>query len=176
MAPMAETLIAWYTRFNDDPKKVGARLKGRPVLLFEPPLSEEEGSDDSLDDFQFRTSAGDSVISPKTGEAVVAIVEKTKDNAFQRRVTIGRTTNNDIVLDDVSVSRFHAWLQYDEGMGAWTVIDAQSRNGTMLNGKRVAAKAAAALVDGAVLRVGNVQLKFFSEAGFVKYLETRSKE
>ena len=172
---MAETLIAWFTRFTDDPKKAAARLRGKPVLLFDPPVR-AESSDDADDDFQFRTSAGDAAISTQTGEAVVAVVEKTKDNAFQRRVTIGRTSNNDIVLEDASVSRFHAWLQQDEPSGGWSVIDAGSRNGTYVASRKTAPKQPVTLVDGAALRIGSVDLKFFTVEGFMRYLQKRSEE
>jgi hypothetical protein len=170
---MAETLIVWFTRFTDDPKKVASRLKGRPVLLFEPPLF-EESKDDQDEDFRFHTSSGEAAISPRTGEAVVAVVEKTKDNAFQRRVTIGRTSNNDIVLDDISVSRFHAWLEPD-ARGHWVLADAQSRNGTTVDGLRVEPKAAVAVRDGTIVRVGHVALKFYSASGFLAYLNKRAK-
>ncbi len=109
---MAETLLAWFTRYSYDPQDVEVRLKGRPVLLYEP--VEASGSkDDEDDDYQFRTQSGLEMTSISGGEPLAVIVEKTKDNAFQRRVTIGRTNTNDIVLDDTSVSRFHAWLQLD---------------------------------------------------------------
>lgn len=171
---MAETLIAWFTRFTDDPKKMASRLAGRPVLVYEPPMR-AESMDDADDDFQFRTSAGDGSISSKTGEAVVAVVEKTKDNAFQRRVTLGRTTNNDIVLDDASVSRFHAWLQLND-KGIWEVVDAGSRNGTFVNGRRVAAKVGQVLENDQRVKVGSVELRFFTAKGFADYLGRRATE
>ena len=34
---MPESLLAWFNRYMDDPKKLEARLAGRPVLLYEPP-------------------------------------------------------------------------------------------------------------------------------------------
>ncbi len=171
---MAETLIAWFTRFTDDPKKLSARLAGRPVLVFEPPVR-EESADDADDDFQFRTSAGDGAINSKTGEAVVAVIEKTKDNAFQRRVTMGRTTNNDIVLEDASVSRFHAWLQLND-KGAWEVVDAGSRNGTFINGRRLSQKVGQALDNDQRLRIGSVELRYFTSKGFLDYLARRAVE
>lgn len=55
----------------------------------------------------------------------------------RQRVTIGRTTDSDVVLSwDLEVSRTHALL---EVVGdAWTVIDdGLSRNGSFINGGRV---------------------------------------
>ena len=51
------------------------------------------------------------------------------------RTTIGRTKDNDIVLNGQSVSRHHATLERD---GATSVlVDNDSANGSYLNGKRV---------------------------------------
>ncbi len=169
---MAETLLAWFTRYSYDPKDVEVRLKGRPVLLYEP--AEVVDSKDDDDDYQFRTQSGLEVTSIGGGEPVAVVVEKTKDNAFQRRVTIGRTNNNDIVLDDTSVSRFHAWLQQDEQSGQWQLCDAGSRNGTMVGGKRMGAKAAVVLSPGVKVRIGAVELTFYSADGFLKLLKQRA--
>ena len=73
------------------------------------------GPEDSADDYQFRTQSGQEVTAIGGGDPLAAVIEKSKDNAFQRRVTVGRTANNDIVLEDASVSRFHAWFQDDAG-------------------------------------------------------------
>ncbi len=170
---MAETLLAWFTRYSFDPKDVEVRLKGHPVLLYEPPeVAESKNEDD--DDYQFRTQSGLELTSIGGGEPLAAVIEKTKDNAFQRRVTIGRTNNNDIVLDDTSVSRFHAWLEQEEASGNWLLYDAGSRNGTMAGGKRLPAKSAVALSVGVKVKIGSVELTFYSAEGFLKLLKQRA--
>ncbi|MDP3498917.1 MAG: FHA domain-containing protein [Myxococcales bacterium] len=45
-------------------------------------------------------------------------------NAFALGVTIGRVESNDIIIDDSSISRFHAWLQLDAKKG-WMLCDAE---------------------------------------------------
>ena len=51
------------------------------------------------------------------------------------RINIGRSEGNDIVIDDPSVSRFHASVRYtDEG---WVVTDRNSATGVGVNGYRV---------------------------------------
>ena len=68
------------------------------------------------------------------------------------RVTIGRGPSNDIALAwDTEVSRLHAELE--KLGGEWTLVDdGLSRNGTWLNGKRVAGRQR--LRDGDVIQTG----------------------
>ncbi len=50
-------------------------------------------------------------------------------------VTIGRTSENGVVLNDPGVSRHHATIIHEDG--SYFVVDNQSRNGIFLNKKRV---------------------------------------
>jgi pSer/pThr/pTyr-binding forkhead associated (FHA) protein len=169
---MPESLLTWFNRFTDDPRKLEGRLAGRPVLLYEPP-EDEPGETGDDDDYQFRTQSGIAVPAIGGGEPLAVVVEKTKDNAFQRRVTVGRTSNNDVVLDDASVSRFHAWLQQSDG-GHWSIVDAGSRNGTQVGGRKLAPRTPASLQSGVKVRIGVIELTFFSAEGFVKMLKARA--
>jgi predicted component of type VI protein secretion system len=83
--------------------------------------------------------------------------------AHGRHVTIGRRPTNDVVLDwDDEISRVHAAL---ERFGEyWTVVDdGLSRNGSFLNGNRIAGRAR--LRDGDVLTVGGIAIAFRTSAG-----------
>lgn len=57
----------------------------------------------------------------------------------QSRITIGRLPDNDVVLDDLLVSRRHAELQ--QTPSGWSITDLGSGNGTFVNGRRVTATA-----------------------------------
>ena len=46
-----------------------------------------------------------------------------KANAFAMGVTVGRIDTNDVVLDDASVSRFHAYFQKDARTGETLAMD-----------------------------------------------------
>lgn len=53
-----------------------------------------------------------------------------------KRISIGRNTANDLIVDDASVSRVHAELIiYSDGR--ISISDLNSKNGTYLNGKRI---------------------------------------
>jgi hypothetical protein len=70
--------------------------------------------------------------------------------------TIGRAPDNDIVLADSSVSSKHAKIvRAPEG---FVVEDLQSRNGTFVNGEKVAERRQ--LADSDILRLGKVLLTF----------------
>ncbi|NBQ42050.1 MAG: ATP-binding cassette domain-containing protein, partial [Mycobacteriaceae bacterium] len=70
-------------------------------------------------------------------------------------LTVGRATDNDIVIPDVLASRHHATLIPTPG--GTEIRDNRSINGTFVNGTRVDA---ALLSEGDVITIGNVDLVF----------------
>jgi hypothetical protein len=78
--------------------------------------------------------------------------------SFRDRITIGRTSNNDIVIADHSVSRLHAYVRRADG---WLVADAGSKNGSWLGATALEARRETALPPGALLRFGDVMLTFY---------------
>jgi len=57
----------------------------------------------------------------------------------RKGVTIGRETDNDIILEDETVSRHHARLLVEPGIGNPQIYiqDIASVNGTFVNGERI---------------------------------------
>ena len=51
--------------------------------------------------------------------------------------TIGRSHESEIFLDDVTVSRSHAAIAYDEQKSCFAIADRSSLNGTYINGSVV---------------------------------------
>jgi serine phosphatase RsbU (regulator of sigma subunit) len=72
------------------------------------------------------------------------------------RYTIGRAAQNDYsVPDDPLLSRLHLALEWD---GRWCAVDLGSKNGTLLNGERLAIRQP--LKDGDRLEAGQLTIKF----------------
>ena len=72
------------------------------------------------------------------------------------RVLIGRETGNDIVLNDLNVSRQHAQVAF-EPQGAWVITDLGSTNGTFVNGMPVSRRG---LSDGDRIALGMTEFVF----------------
>jgi len=70
---------------------------------------------------------------------------------------LGRALDNDLVLEDASVSRHHATITASNG--PFHLKDLGSQNGTYVGGVRVTE---AALADGDAIRLGDAQLTFHS--------------
>lgn len=171
---MVETLWKWITHYMEDPSGAETRLGERPVLVYM--LPEIKESDDDVWGDRFRTASAGTKPSLNSGHQLVTLIEKTKENAFQTKLTLGRTSNNDIVLNHPSVSRFHAWLQPDESPDGWAVADAGSRNGTVLSGNALMPKKTHELQSGANLRMGRVDLTFYTAVAFLRMLKLRAEK
>jgi hypothetical protein len=77
------------------------------------------------------------------------------ESRYPRRITIGRSSDKDIVLRHNTVSKFHAWLELVSD-GTYHVADAGSRNGTRLNGRNVVS-GSLPVSPGDALRFGSVE-------------------
>jgi FHA domain/zinc-ribbon domain len=75
------------------------------------------------------------------------------------RTTIGRSPDNDIFLDDVTVSRKHAVLVQSDGQ--FRIEDLGSLNGTFVNRRRI--DAATRLQSGDEVQIGKYRLSFISK-------------
>ncbi len=86
-------------------------------------------------DFIEKTHVAKIPTEPVRGEPVAVEVVKGVVNGFPFGVTIGHAENNDIVLTNQHVSRFHAYIK--QGPKGATLVDADSTNGTFLDGVRL---------------------------------------
>ncbi len=65
-------------------------------------------------------------------------LSKSGANPWRDRITVGRATNNDVILRPGSVSKLHAYFQHDPKHAAgpgkgWLLYDCKSANGTRLD-------------------------------------------
>ncbi len=103
----------------------------------------------------------------EVGEITFIARFKIKDAARERklsfhqdtRLSIGRTGSNDLILDDVSVSKIHASLVADRDDNL-SLADTGSTNGTFINDTRIAYGKAVKLVEGDRVKFGSIEVVF----------------
>jgi predicted component of type VI protein secretion system len=76
----------------------------------------------------------------------------------QKRITIGRGSNNDLTLPDQKVSSEHAEIRSDGGQ--YLLLDRESKNKTYVDGRRVGESEPYVLESGDVFRVGDFEIEF----------------
>ena len=103
-----------------------------------------------------------------SGESLAISIEPA---AGSGAVTVGRSTENDVVIDDATLSRIHMRLEQGEA-GRWSALDLGSSNGTAVDG--VAARGQPVpLKDGSVIEAGTVRLTFHDAGGFFQRLKEK---
>jgi hypothetical protein len=85
-------------------------------------------------------------------------------NAFAGMITVGRTANNDIHLDGVGVSKFHAYLKVGAA-GDVVLVDADSTHGTFVRDRKLVAREEM-LEPGTPIRFGGVHATFYTPRAF----------
>jgi hypothetical protein len=75
-----------------------------------------------------------------------------------RRLNVGRASDNELSLNDASVSKIHAALLMT-GEGTLLVADTGSTNGTYINGRRITYGESRAIEDGDVIGFGDVEVR-----------------
>ncbi len=90
---------------------------------------------------------------------------------FPNMISVGRTRNNDIVIPDVSVSKFHAFFMRGKD-GRLLLQDAGSRNGTYVGGALVAGREGQPTPVGSFseLRFGSVEMSFLMASEFRRFV------
>jgi hypothetical protein len=76
-----------------------------------------------------------------------------------RRLNVGRVSDNDLCLNDASVSKIHAALVMNQ-QGTLLVADTGSTNGTYINGRRIAYGESRQIEEGDVVGFGDIETRF----------------
>ena len=88
-----------------------------------------------------------------------------------QRISLGRSQNCDVVVDDHTVSKQHAWITLVGSDGPYSVTDCGSTNGTWLAGEQIASGQQFPLQSGDKLKLGRLVFRFLSAADFYRYLK-----
>jgi hypothetical protein len=107
---------------------------------------------------------------PEQELGCVFLIVKKEGAPFPEQIGIGRAANTDVCVALSSISKYHAFFSAD-GAGGYVVADAGSKNGSWLDGQRLAPRQPAPLVDGSRVRFGSHKFVFYTHAGFVHLLE-----
>ena len=98
--------------------------------------------------------------------------EKREQVVSSTGLTIGRSSENDLVVSEVEASRFHCKVM--PGTEGFIVVDLDSSNGTFVNTERV--EDSRTLHDGDTLRVGQQDFRFVSLAPEMAVEEAPAEE
>jgi hypothetical protein len=165
---MAVGLSTYARQFLVDEEKARAGQES-PLLVWENPLG---GTAEPL---LLGTSTGTTPDRPRASEPLVFEVKKgpSKQNAFPMGVTLGRTENNDLILDDNSISRFHAYFQQDLRTHDWKLVDAESKNGTWVGPLKLVPRQPEVVRDQTQVRFGEIEMMFLLPESFFAYLQRK---
>lgn len=107
-------------------------------------------------------------------------VEKSDRNHWQRRISVGRASNNDVVIEHPSVSKLHAHifvpdsdLFSPEAPTQLQLTDVGSRNGTRLNGTILRELSEIELRAGDRLIFGDVTCDLLTAASLHRIMRTQ---
>ncbi|MBN1204846.1 MAG: FHA domain-containing protein [Myxococcaceae bacterium] len=139
-----------------------------PVLVWESPPHQP---DPHLGFVKF-TVPNTRLRRPTPAEPLVLELRKRAPGAAE--ITLGRSPDCDIVVEDPTVSRLHAFFRKEPHTGMWHVVDAESHNGTFQAGVLIVPGRPMPLFERASLRFGGVEMVFLQAAAFEQYVQARA--
>ncbi len=78
-------------------------------------------------------------------------------------IQIGRCADNDLIPDQMMISRYHAQIVWDDNNSYYYIVDLGSSGGTKVNGEDLSPKVPRPLNDQDVIEIGNYKLKYYTD-------------
>jgi hypothetical protein len=111
------------------------------------------------------------LVKVKSDRLLCYPIAKSNRNPFAQMITLGRTPNNDIVLRDSSISKFHAY--FTRRGEAWWLHDQGSTNGTFVGKNRIDGTGSL-LENGSRVAFGSrLRYRFYTPTGLYEVLTGR---
>lgn len=139
-------LLAGFDKFDEDDREVEMNVTV-PAVDVSHILAEIDLKPSSIDIFTARFKASDKEFEIKL------------EFPINGRLSVGRTSENPLQINDGSISKIHATLALTED-GTLSVADTGSTNGTFINGERIAYGKAILLDKDDVVKFGLVDVTF----------------
>ena len=92
-----------------------------------------------------------------------------------QKVSIGRSRKCDVRIENDSVSKTHASIAFDRGMGGYVLTDEASRNGTCINGEPLKSGVPTSLWPGAYVSFGDSVFVFVDPPTLRKLAKVATK-
>lgn len=97
---------------------------------------------------------------------LIPIADENSEN--WTRLALGRTEENDIVIDDPAVSEFHGYIKRRDD--EYILGDLGSTNGTKINGRTLKAPQTHVLRDEDIVTLGRCSFQYFTPLALYDYL------
>lgn len=109
-------------------------------------------------------------------DKIVAVL-KGRGTPFPGMITVGRSSNNDVVLKFQTVSKFHAYFTTEDNGKRHTLTDAGSTNGCTLNKRPLGEGEKLPLTDGDTINFGgDLPFTFFLPGSLHRYLPVLARK
>jgi hypothetical protein len=134
-----------------------------PFLLVQIAVEDEKAA--------FMTVAQGDLEPPEYIEGMAPIAKRGKANAFSY-ISVGRASNNDIVIQSAQISKCH--IVFEQRDGKYTVTDLGSKNGTVVNGKPLTRhQKVDAQIGDVIVLAGSVNARILDARSAYRWLRMR---
>lgn len=139
-------LLASFDKFNEEEREVAVNVTVPQITVGDYTIPPEVEPEETLETF-----LANFTLNGKAKQVQLTFKEK------QRRA-VGRSGENDLTIDDASVSKIHAAfvLNSDKKL---MIADTGSTNGTFINNNRIAYGKAFVVNDGDIVKFGNIEVR-----------------